>query len=83
MALTLSESDGEKMRELQRALTDVLMRANDQKLEAALAVFACVRCARTLLDLYGPDVRAQLADVVIAFLKHEDMTAEPMGLLLH
>jgi hypothetical protein len=38
---------------------------NDQKLEAALAAFACVRLARELLDKYPENVRSGLlVDVV-------------------
>jgi len=73
MPLTFSDEDGRKMRALQAQLTAILMRANDQHLEAAVAVFALIRCARILLDKYPPTARAALLDVVTAFLAHADV----------
>lgn len=40
-----------------------------QNTEASLVIFALVRCAKILLDLYPPETREQLAEVVIYFLR--------------
>ena len=66
----------EKMAALEVELAYVLRRANDQKLEAAVAAFACVRCARPLLDQYPPSTRAWLADLLVAFLTHANVDEE-------
>ena len=70
MSLKLSEADGVKMRELQREIVQVLLKANAQKVEAAVAVFALVRCMRPLMDQYNPAARETLLDLVVAFLGH-------------
>jgi hypothetical protein len=76
MALPFKPEDFRRMAELQGALTEVLARANDQKLEAAIAAFALIRCARTLLDHYQPETRAWLVNmVVVPFLGGEPFDA--------
>jgi hypothetical protein len=72
MSLTFSDDDARRMRALQLELMEVLRRANDQHLEAAIAAFACVRCARALLDKYPETGRRALTDLVVAFLEHAD-----------
>lgn len=66
--------DTERMAALEKELTRVLLRANQQKLEAAVAAFACIRCARALLDQYPSETHGALLQVVIAFLRHDDVT---------
>jgi hypothetical protein len=70
MPLDFSEADAAKMRALQVELSLVLRRANDQHLEAAVAAFACIRCARALLDQYPDAARVSLITLVVAFLEH-------------
>jgi hypothetical protein len=72
LTVHFSDDDARRMRELQLELTLVLRKANDQHLEAVLAAFACVRCARALLDLYNGPTRAELVKVIVAFLEHAD-----------
>jgi hypothetical protein len=70
MSLDFTEDEGRRMRELQAELTRVLLRANENRLEAALAVFALARCMRPLIDLYPAAARLPLRDLVVAFLEH-------------
>jgi hypothetical protein len=72
MPMQFSLDDGQKMRELEAALEVVLKRANDQHLEAAVAAFALLRCARRLLMNYPDPTRIVLVDqVVVPFLQGE------------
>ena len=77
--LTFSDEQAADMRALQRELAVVLARANAQRMEAAVAAFACVRCARILLDQYPGETRAALLTVVTSFLA--DGHLEDGGLL--
>lgn len=80
MALTFKPEDFKRMAELQAELTTVLRRANDNKLEAAIAAFACIRCARILMDLYPASTRDELVEqVIVPFLKGEPF--DELGLL--
>lgn len=76
MAPTFSENDFRRMAALQADLTTVLNRANDQHLEAAVAAFALLRCARILLDKYPSESRQALLEVVVAFLRHDQVIEE-------
>lgn len=70
MPLTFSEHDLQTVNALQAELTTVLLRAKAQRVEAAIAAFACIRCARILLDQYSPNARDGLLEqVVIPFLR--------------
>jgi hypothetical protein len=71
MAVDFKEADARIVNELQAQLTQVLLRAAEQKVEAALAVFACIRCARVLLERYPPDTRAALLTAIDPFLRGE------------
>lgn len=64
------------MTELQIELSRVLLRANSTRMEAGIAAFACIRCARELLDKYPDPARLALLDVVVAFLRHEQVEIE-------
>jgi len=77
MALTFSEDDSRRMQALQADLTTVLARANDQHLEAAVAAFALLRCARVLIDKYPAETRQALLEVVVAFLRRDDVQERP------
>lgn len=80
MPLTFKPEDFKRMTELQEQLSIVLRRANDNHLEAAIAAFACVRCARTLLELYPVETRVALVEqVVVPFLQGEPF--DELGLL--
>jgi hypothetical protein len=76
MALTFSEDDHRKMRALEQDLKVVLKQANDQRLEAAIAAFALIRCARTLLHLYPVNTRAALLSAIFPFLAGSDVEIE-------
>ena len=80
------EEDAVAMRELQVELSYVLQRANARHMEAALAAFACLRCARILLDKYPANTRAALLEAIYPFLAGvpaSDITfADPHGLLV-
>lgn len=71
MPLTFTDESSQQMHELHAELTTVLRRANDARVEAGIAAFACVRCARILLDLYPDTIRGELLEVVVAFLRRE------------
>lgn len=79
------EKDMRMVTELQAELTTVLLRANEQKVEAALAAFACCRCARILLDAYPADTRAALMEAIEPFLRGElamDADMKPTSLII-
>jgi hypothetical protein len=80
MALTFTEKDQRAVHELQRALTETLLKANDQKMEAGLAVIALVRCARILLDRYPANTRAALCEALVPFLEGR---AVDVSLIIH
>lgn len=68
--MEFSADDFEKMMAIERSVAIVLARAREQHVEAAVVAFACVRCARILLDQYPPTVNAVLCDLIDAFLRH-------------
>lgn len=72
MPLEFTEKSARQMREIQQALSVELLKANANKVEAAIAAFACIRCARALLDQYPAATRAVLVDTATAFLEHRD-----------
>jgi hypothetical protein len=74
--LDFSDRQAEQMRVLQAELTTVLLRAKSDRVEAAVAAFALVRCARILLDQYSDQTRVPLLDVVEAFLRHETVESK-------
>lgn len=72
MALTFDDKAAAEMRALEIALAEVLLRANANKVEAGIAIFALARCARPLLDQYPPATRRVLLETVVLFLGHQD-----------
>jgi hypothetical protein len=72
VALRFDDKAAAEMRALQAQLQEVLLRANAQHVEAAIAAFALARSMRTLLDLYPDATRRVLLDTVILFLEHLD-----------
>lgn len=82
MALVLDERASRQMIELQRELAVVLTRANERKVEAAIAAFALLRLARELLDKYPEAARVALVDeAVVPYLRHEPETADEQRLI--
>lgn len=77
--MKLKPEDSARMLTLQKDLAVVLRRANDQKLEAAVAAFALIRLARELLDKYPPKTRLALAEVCSMFLERRKVTLEDEG----
>lgn len=69
MAITFSDDDARTVNEIQASLTTTLLRANELHVEASLAVFALVRCARILLDRYPENTRSMLAGLCARFLE--------------
>jgi hypothetical protein len=81
---TWSDDDLRRMKEIEHRLATLLTEYRGNT-ESALAVFACVRIARTLLRLYPKTTEQELRRLCIAFLNGE--TAPPgveteSGLLL-
>jgi hypothetical protein len=77
MALKLDAAAFQKMTDLQAQLEIVLQRANEQKLEAALAAFALARCARKIMSNYPEQTREMLIDtVIVPFLRGEPYEPE-------
>jgi hypothetical protein len=86
MALTFDPRSFEQMTALQAQLEIALERANQEHVEAAVAIFALLRCARRLLILYPPEMqRMLLQDVILPFLFGEPPEGaqlnDPLGLL--
>jgi hypothetical protein len=81
--LDFTDKQKAEMFALEQQLALVLQRANAQKVEAAVAAFACVRCARILLNLYPEAARGVLVDeTVIPFLKNEQAPAADAPLIV-
>ena len=81
--ISFTDEDQRQVNEIQAALTQTLLRANELKVESALAVFALVRCARILLDQYPEHTRKPLAAVCAQFLEHAPNTDESGIILTH
>lgn len=82
MALTFDPADFEKMKRIENEIANVLLRAKTEHVEAAIVAFACIRCARLLLDQYRESVRTELAHVATAFLRRDKVTVEGEGNLI-
>lgn len=54
---------------LEEQLKVVILRAQHEHLEPAVAVLALCRIARTMLDMYPPNTRAALVSAVRPFLE--------------
>lgn len=76
MAMEFTPETFRQMSELQLELSRVLVRANSNRMEAGIAAFACIRCARALLDKYPDKARLELIEVIVAFLKHADVVVD-------
>lgn len=83
MAIEFNMENMRKVRELAKALeAGPLKQANDQKVEAALAIFALCQCARRLLDLYPSVTRAALVEAIIPFLEGDTAATTDINRLL-
>lgn len=80
MALTFKPDDMRRMLQVQEELARVLRAANERKLEAALAAFACARLARNLLEFYPENTRKMLAELLAAHIDKRDVVMESEGL---
>jgi len=69
--LKLDNADAERMKEIERELVKALLpyATGARPTEAGLAVFALVRCARTLLRKYPKRAQEDLLDAVVPFLE--------------
>lgn len=67
MAIEFRQVDADELARIEQALVETLVPFRARS-EAALAVFALARCARTLLRLYPEATRKALTDVVVDFL---------------
>ena len=76
MALSFNDRAFADMTALEQQLAIVLRRANDtKKVEGMIGVFALIRCARVILNLYPDAVRTMfLNDCIIPFLQNESET---------
>lgn len=82
MTISFTDDDQKTVNQLQADLTQVLLRANEAHVEAALAIFALCRCARILLDRYPSRTRDMLCQVVVGFLQGDTEAPESDGRLL-
>lgn len=68
----LSMDDWQKMMALQKKIAEVLARANRERLEAGLAIFALARLQRELLNNYPENTRKMLVDqILVPFIQGE------------
>lgn len=67
MAISFRQADRDQMQKVEQELARVL-NAHADKTEAALAIFACLRCARKLLSLYPDTTQEQLRRVLVDFI---------------
>lgn len=66
--LTFRQSDVDQMQVVQRQIVTTILPFREHT-EAALVVFALLRCARTLLRLYPESRRKELTRVCVDFLE--------------
>lgn len=69
--LDFNTEAGEQMRKVQAVITAAVIPFRENT-EAAIVVFALVRCARILLSLYPEKVRLELVSVLCDFLENRD-----------
>lgn len=67
MALSFRHEDEQQMKRIQREVVDVLLKYQGNT-EAALPMFALVRCARVLLRKYPKHTQDALRKVLIDYL---------------
>lgn len=67
MAISFQPEDAARMEHIQKELVRLLLRYRENT-EAALAVFALVRSAKTMLGFYPPATQKWLLEVITAFL---------------
>lgn len=80
MALEFNEKSFAQMMAVEAAIMPALLRAKDQRVEAAVVAFALVRAARVLLDQYPENARKLLVDgTIVPFLEHQQ---QPGSILL-
>jgi len=60
----------ERMKHVQREVTKSILPYRENT-EAALVVLALVGAVKILLDLYNPQARAELVEVIVAFLAND------------
>lgn len=65
-----------EMTALERKLDEVLDRAKGEQLAAHLALFALIRKARPLLELHNTSAQTDLLNLIIAFLRRDEVTLE-------
>ncbi len=71
------QKDFNDMMELQRALANVLKRANAEKMNVVLAIFALIRLSRELLNQMPENERnVTLGQLVLPFLQGEEVKDE-------
>ena len=68
MALSFTNADAEQMKTIERALVATLLPFKGNT-EAALVVFALVRCARVMLRLYPEQTKKALLPIMTAYLE--------------
>jgi hypothetical protein len=71
-----------RMKALQAQLSIVLNRANQERCPADVAAFALARCLRELLDMVPGNGRVMLTDLIVAFLRREDLENDDLPKLL-
>lgn len=70
MSLRFEQADADRMTFLENKISKTIAPYRENT-EAALAIFALVRCARVLLQLYPLHVQVALIDTLHAFLRGE------------
>ncbi len=84
MKRTFGPDDERRMVELQRQVSDMMLRANRQGLSRIVAVFALTRCVRELLAGVDDGARnAIVGEVLIPFLQGEPPEGEGGKIILH
>lgn len=69
-ALEFSAENLKRMKFVQREITRAILPYRENT-EAALVILALVGAVKILLDLYNPNARAELVEVVVAFLAND------------
>lgn len=75
--ISFKDEDALAMKTVERAVVKTIMPYRE-RIEAALVIFALMRCARVLLRLYPPNTQKWILPLVIAFL--EGKSEAPKGL---
>ena len=79
MAVTFDREDAKRVRDVGEELMSVLTAGRNAQLDAALAAYACIECARVMLAAYQPLSRTKLLAILVPYLERGEAPAGMEG----